>query len=196
MTDESWRVFCAIEFPPRVVQQATAHIERLRERFPNTSASWNRDGKFHLTLKFIGETPRPNVDRLTRAARRATENLSSFNLIVAGSGAFPKKGPPKVLWLGINDPSGHLAVLHNRLEEVCTEEGFEKEERPFHPHLTIARLRKPQGARELARAHKQYGFDAVKAAVTELLVIRSELSSSGSKCTTISRHVIRGLGVG
>jgi 2'-5' RNA ligase len=182
------RVFCAIELPEDISERATDHINNLRRQVPDISASWNRDGKFHLTVKFIGEIPRARVERLSLAAQRATVDLSSFKLIVAGAGAFPKKGPPKVLWLGIDDPTGQLATLQARLEQECGREGFSNDERAFHPHLTVARLRKPQGARELAAAHQEMGFAAVEVPVAELLVIRSELSSLGSKYSVISRH--------
>jgi 2'-5' RNA ligase len=187
-TQNTIRVFSAIEFPETVSLRATEHIQTLRKQFPDSSVSWNRDGKFHLTIKFIGEIPHARVERLSLAAERATANLSSFNLMVADAGAFPTKGPPKVLWLGIDDPTGQLAILQSQLEQECAREGFGKEVRPFHPHLTIARVRKQQGARELADAHKELGFAAVVMTVFELLVIHSELSSAGSKYTTISRH--------
>lgn len=182
------RVFCAVELPADASARATDHINSLRQQFPNVPASWNRDGKFHLTLKFIGEIPKAQVERLSLAAQRATVNLSPFKVIVTGAGVFPKKGPPKVLWLGIDDPTGQLATLQARLDQECAREGLRKEERAFHPHLTIARLRKPQGARGLAIAHQEMGFAAVEVPVSELLVIRSELGSAGSKYTLISRH--------
>ncbi|MDQ2856293.1 MAG: RNA 2',3'-cyclic phosphodiesterase [Acidobacteriota bacterium] len=188
----TFRVFCAIELPGNASALVTDHINRLRNQFPNVPASWNRDGKFHLTLKFIGELPHTWVELLSLAAERATSNLSSFNITVTGAGAFPEKGSPRVLWLGIDDRTGQLATLQDRLEQECARENFTREERAFHPHLTIARLRKPDGARELATAHAEAGFAAVEVSITELLVIRSELSSAGSKYTTISRHPLTG----
>ena len=187
----SWRVFCAIEIAAHVCERIVDHLNQLKHSFPDISASWNRDGKFHLTLKFIGEISQARVERLSLAADRAASNFSPFNLVVDGAGAFPKKGTPKVLWLGIVDSSGKLAELQTGLEEECAQAGFAKEERPFHPHLTLARLRRPHGARALAFAHKQAGFAAVQFPVPELLVIRSELSSAGSKYSVISSHPLK-----
>ena len=99
-----------------------------------------------------------------------------------------QNGTPRVLWIGVDDHSRRLAELQTKLEDECARIGFEKEERAFSPHLTIARLRKPQGARALAVAHKEMGFKPVTIEVAELLVIRSELSSKGSNYTVISRH--------
>lgn len=168
--------------------RVTEQINRLKDSVPDTRASWNRDGKFHLTLKFIGEIPQARVERVSFAADHAARNLSPFALVVEGAGVFPKSGTPKVLWLGISDPSGNLTELQALLEQQCAQAGFAKEERSFHPHLTLARLRKPHGARTLAAAHKEMAFAAVEVQVTELLVIRSELSSQGSRYTIITRH--------
>ena len=118
------RVFCALELPTDASVRATDHINRLRKQFPSVQASWNRDGKFHLTLKFIGEIPLARVERLSLAAQRATVDLSPFKVIVTGTGVFPPKGPPKVLWLGIDDPTGQLATLQARLDQECAREGF------------------------------------------------------------------------
>jgi RNA 2',3'-cyclic 3'-phosphodiesterase len=184
----AWRIFCAIELPEQIREQATEHIRILRGRFPHVSASWNRDGKLHLTLKFIGEIPQEQVDRVSLAAERASNNLDRFNLLVTGAGAFPEGGAAKVLWLGISDPSANLGVLQTRLEDECAQQGFIKERRSFHPHLTLARLRKPEGARVLAAAHQELGFPPLEFPVSDLLVIRSELSSEGSQYSVVSSH--------
>jgi 2'-5' RNA ligase len=98
-----------------------------------------------------------------------------------------------VLWIGVNDVSEKLLELHARLEDESAQVGFAKETRPFHPHLTIARLRQADNARTLANAHQHMEFDPLEIAVAELLVIRSELSSAGSKYTIVSRHPLFGV---
>ncbi len=183
-----WRTFCAVELPENACARATEHIKRLRQEFPDINASWNRGGEFHLTLKFLGEIPQTRVESFSRATALAVEGFSPFKIIVEGVGVFPAHGSPKVLWIGISDLTKKLNQIYERLDEECAKEGFTAEQRPFHPHLTLARLRKPQSARTLALAHKEMPFEAIEISVTELLVIRSELSSEGSKYSVISRH--------
>lgn len=185
-SDSSWRIFCAIEFPDELVKRVEQHIARLRQTVPDAAASWSRS--FHLTIKFIGDTPNNKVDLISKAAERATSDLGPFDVVVSGAGAFPKSGSAKVLWIGIGDPAGKLGALHNRLDQECATAGIAKEDRSFHPHLTIARLRRLQNTSALATAHKNLGFDEVVVSVKELLVIRSELSIAGSRYTTLSRH--------
>jgi 2'-5' RNA ligase len=189
--NERWRVFCAIELPPEVRARAADHAARLRDRSTEARASWPRADNLHLTLKFLGEIARARVEALSNAASRAAQSIQSFNLTIEGAGAFPPRGHPRVLWLGIKDSSGALALLHSRLEDECASAGFAREERPFHPHLTLARIRAPQGARELARSHRETGFAAIEFPVTDLVVMRSDLGPRGSRYTEISRHGLK-----
>jgi len=187
-----WRVFCAVEVPEPVRQLVLRHIAHLREVVPDAKASWGRDANLHLTLKFLGEIPQSSVPHISTAASRAVVGLAPFSIRLEQTGTFPKQGQPRVLWIRINDFSGKLGELHARLEDECVNLGFAKDDRPFHPHLTLARLRQPWQARTLAATHRELDFEPTQIPVPELLVIRSELSNEGSKYTVISRHPLRG----
>ena len=156
-------------------------------------ASWVREENLHLTLKFLGDIPLTNVEAVAQATEGATKTIEPFEITVTGSGAFPPKGQPRVLWVGLEDASGQLALLHTALEDECAQAGFPREERPFHPHLTIARIRKPHDSRHLAAVHKEIGFEPETVCASELAVVRSELRSEGSRHTTISRHAFSSL---
>lgn len=186
--EKVWRVFCAIELPLDLLDRLMTHINRVREAVPDARASWGRVDNIHLTLKFLGDISLPQVEKLSAAVSRSVKGVAPFTIAVEQTGVFPKHGPPRVLWVGISDVEGKIGELHTRVEDESAAQGFTKEDRPFNPHLTIARLRQPRHARTLAAAHKQLEFQAAEIAVSELLVIRSELSSDGSKYTVISRH--------
>jgi 2'-5' RNA ligase len=188
--NETWRVFCAIELPALVREKISEHITRLRATAPDSAASWGRPENVHLTLKFVGEIPSSRVNNLTEAAANAVAGCSPFEIVIRNTGSFPKLGTPRVFWIGVDDNSGRLAQLQAKLDDECLQFGFAKEARAFNPHLTIARGRKPQGARALAAAHKEIGFASTELCVKELVVIRSELSNTGSNYTAISRHTL------
>ncbi|MCM3901758.1 MAG: RNA 2',3'-cyclic phosphodiesterase [Pyrinomonadaceae bacterium] len=187
-TSETWRIFCAIDLPASVRASLLSRVKSLREAVPNAQPSWSREENIHLTLKFLGQVQTSRLSDLSKAAARSAADFSPFQVTLEDTGMFPKHGAPRVLWIGVKDEAGKLAHLQTRLEEECASEGFAREVRPFHPHLTIARLRNPQGARELAVAHKKMRFEPAEVAVAELLVIRSEPSGAGSRYTVISRH--------
>jgi len=185
---ETWRVFCAIEIPADVRHQIERHGVGLREQLPDVRAAWSREDNIHLTLKFLGDVPLTHVELLSRAAHRAASASQPFVVSVAGAGAFPPKGPPRVLWIGIEDVTHNLRGLYDSLEKECADEGFEREPRDFHPHLTVARIRSPHGARPLADIHQASDFPPMQFEVKDLCVIRSELSPEGSRYTVLARH--------
>jgi 2'-5' RNA ligase len=184
----TWRVFIAIELPSPVRRKLIEHIERLRSTLTDVRASWSREENLHLTLKFLGDVPVTKVEALAQAVQRGVSEVEPFEIVVGGCGAFPPLGQPRVLWVGIEDSAGQLELLHRALEAECAKAGFPREPRTFHPHLTIARIRKPHDSRHLATAHKEMVFDRETVRASELAVIRSELRSEGSRHTVISRH--------
>jgi 2'-5' RNA ligase len=192
----TWRVFCAIDLPESARESIAQHASALRNAVPEARARWSRPENIHLTIKFLGELTRAEVESFSRAAACAVEGFAPFRIYVGQTGVFPSQGVPRVLWIGIQDPGGKLAELHSRLENEASQAGFEKETRSFHPHLTVARLRgrdrrtkndEAQQARILAAAHREIPFAPLEITASELLVIRSELGSGGSKYSVISR---------
>lgn len=181
-----FRTFIAIELTSEVRARVAQHIACLRHELPDVRASWSREDNLHLTLKFLGNVPVADIPKVSDAVASATKSVSSFELTFSDCGAFPPRGRPSVLWLGTQG-SG-LQILHTAIEEELAEAGFARESRPFHPHLTIARLRQSAGARELAELHQNLGFARISLAVSEVVVFRSELLKQGSKHTAISRH--------
>ena len=115
--DESWRLFIAIELPSSLRQSVQDHINQLKQALPEGRASWARGENLHLTLKFLGDTPVPKVEALSQAAQRAAQQVSPFELIAGGGGAFPSRGQPRVLWIGIEDPTNNQTKLYQALED-------------------------------------------------------------------------------
>jgi 2'-5' RNA ligase len=185
-----WRVFCAVELPDVVRARLDDHILRLRKEVPDAAASWSRVENIHLTLKFFGNVEVKRIQRIAEAAERAVKEFSAFRIGVGETGVFPRASRPQVLWIGVSDPKGQLSGLQEKFESECAVEGFPKENRAYRPHLTIARLRRPEGARQLAETHLGMRFESIEIELKEIIVFRSELSPKGSKYTVISRHQV------
>ncbi|HEX6729974.1 MAG TPA: RNA 2',3'-cyclic phosphodiesterase [Pyrinomonadaceae bacterium] len=186
--ESTWRIFCAIEIPAEVQRRVLAHADHLRAAAPGVHASWTKMDNIHLTLKFFGNVELDKISNISKAADEVARHFSPIKVRVDGTGVFPKHGPARVLWIGLNDPAGMLVDLQKEFDDVCTAEGFAAEDRAFHPHLTVARLRSPQGARAVGECHKETKFEAIDFTAAELTVFRSELSSKGSKYSVISKH--------
>jgi RNA 2',3'-cyclic 3'-phosphodiesterase len=185
------RIFCAVEIPQGIREFVSQYIGSLRELYPNVRASWERQEKLHLTLKFLGDIAPERVEDLKRAATRAVEGVEAFDISIEGTGAFPTRGVARVLWLGVVDKTGSLATLQRRLEDECAAERFAREERAFNPHLTLARIRTPAGVRPLAASHTTAHLDSGPFRVTEIVVMKSELGAGGSRYTPLSRHGLK-----
>lgn len=183
-----WRTFCAFELPIDLRAQLEDHIRRLRNAVPDVRASWSRPENTHLTLKFFGNVPVNKLPTISTAAEEVAKHFSPIRIEVAQTGVFPNANRARVLWIGVNDPSGKLQRLQRMLEEQFEFAGFPKEDRAFKPHLTIARIRTPEGALQLADAHIHMQFKTTEIILNELIVFRSEPGSKGSTYTPISKH--------
>lgn len=184
---KSWRIFCAFELPESLRVRIKEHAERVREAVPDAAASWSRPENIHLTMKFFGNVDQAQVPMISDALARVAKESPPVGIVVGGTGVFPRPSRPQVLWIGIDDRTGALAGLQKRVEGECAREGFPKEDRAFHPHLTIARIRNPHNANRLAEAHLRLEFASVEVNLSELVLFRSELSPKGSKYIPLSR---------
>lgn len=98
---------------------------------------------WHITVRFLGRTEDVALDRMLHALDEATLG-SPFHIRLAGLGAFPRPRRASVLWMGVDDEAGGLIRLNQVAEDAAQAAGFAAEERPFHAHLTLSRIRPPQ----------------------------------------------------
>jgi 2'-5' RNA ligase len=188
------RLFCAVELPPDARARAAAHVARLRAgASPHLKVSWEREDKLHVTLKFFGDVAPASSDQLTRAVARVAARVAPFELRLEGCGVFPSRSRPHVLWLGIGDDGAQSNALQSELENECARENFPRDLRPFHPHVTVARLRATShDARTLAKLHAETEFEPLSFRVGEIVLMQSEFAASGSIYTARSRHELKG----
>jgi 2'-5' RNA ligase len=112
---------------------------------------WVRVEGLHLTLRFLGATPDERQPALADALEAAASGVAPFRIVLSGGGAFPDPHRPRVLWIGISQGAPQLAELVSRMDTSLVPLGWPPENRPFAPHLTIARTDGVPGADERAR---------------------------------------------
>lgn len=131
------RLFVAVPLP-----------EELKDTLAQQTALWKKGSFFqtwvhpqdyHLTLKFLGETPAGLLPPLKEALHTVARKHAPFSLTLEGMGTFGQLRRPRILWLGVKGEGAALASLQRDVEEELATLGFKKEERPFRPHLTLAR---------------------------------------------------------
>src|SRR5512139_2543829 len=136
------RVFAGIEISEPAREAATKYVSELREEFLDAPARWERPDKLHITVKFAGSLDETELGEFTHQVKTAASAMASFQIKIAGSGAFVKRCGPSVLWLGVEqiteeDPLGKIASIL----------GYDG--RQFHPHITIVRIKDAKKANTL-----------------------------------------------
>lgn len=186
------RLFCAVELPSEVQDHITDYVNWSRGEFAAAAGvRWERREKLHITLQFFGEVEDGRIAELSRVVEEAAGVEARFSVSVEGTGTFPPRGRTRIFWLGVRDDAGGLMSLQRRLATLCAPLGFEPEARAFHPHVTIGRTRRADASvEELARRHRAARFDTAHFEVRELVLISSELGTSGSRYTPLSRHAL------
>lgn len=114
----------------------------------------------HVTLKFLGDIPDPQAPIIVERLKSAGFP-TGFPLSMRGVGAFPDWKRFNIVWIGLDDPGGHLAKCFAINERIFAELGFASEDRPFNPHITIARKRTDRGkdqAKAVLNPHRDDHF--------------------------------------
>jgi len=182
------RAFIAIALPKNTQDAIEKQTARLRHLLGSDIIRWVPTQNIHLTLKFLGDIAASHVDFLKQLINREANSHPQFDLQLTGLGSFPTSRRPRILWIGIHAPPD-LAALQKGIEAGTSQLGYEQEEQPFSPHLTIGRTRKNIGPLELQKIHSllektQLGNIAT-ARIDSIQIIKSELQPSGSIYTKI-----------
>ena len=185
------RVFIAIDISKEARRRVAAHVERLRSSFPHLRVGWERPEKLHITLKFLGAVSEEQLAGIGGALRAAALQNSEYTARLAGTGVFPERGDPRILWIGLEPPAATVKLAVT-IDVVCAKLGFEREKREFRPHLTIARLREPAASRELAEAHRRSTFEVPEFQIKEIAIYESKLLPSGSIYSTLAAFPLGG----
>jgi 2'-5' RNA ligase len=141
------RLFIAVEIDPHVAAAAavlTGNLRRRAERLaPKARITWIPEERLHVTVRFIGQ-----VDDTTAEAVRPVLaphlTMPPFDLVIAGAGAFPATGAPRVIWAGLAAGES-LRVIEREVTERLKQAGVAAESRPYNPHVTLARVRDAAG---------------------------------------------------
>jgi 2'-5' RNA ligase len=103
--------------------------------------SWVAKGNLHITLKFLGEIRSGRIRPLEEALSGVAAGCPPFSLDAFGGGAFPGTRNPRVLWAGFREPLELVGNLQQNIENALSGAGFPREDRSFHPHITVGRVR-------------------------------------------------------
>ena len=176
------RLFVALELPAAVRENLAALLESLRAVSPQTR--WVRPENLHVTLKFMGEVPETKL-AATRSALAGVRSDQLTTVDFRGLGFFPNEKHPRVFWAGI-EASPNLKTLAADIERAMEKLGIPREQRPFSPHLTLARFEPPGLPDKLRFAIQENAareFGSLR--TNQYHLIESKLKPSGAEYTTL-----------
>ena len=121
------RVFISVEIPLEIrqnVQNATSNLRRET----GSLIRWVAIENMHLTLKFLGDIPSPNVEVLTQMIHAEADSFHCFDIHLTGIGSFPSPKRPRVIYIGIQAPAA-LEAFQRQLESATRRLGYNSEKR-------------------------------------------------------------------
>lgn len=180
------RCFVAIELSDEIRRQLGA-IQRKHASL-GRAVRWVKPEQIHLTLKFLGEIPEADVPGACEIVRAVAAGHAPVEFSVGGAGCFPPGGSARVLWVGLDEPTGALGRLRDAFEEAFEALGVARERRAFSPHLTLARVndsRASAAVRDIARG--EAGFSAGRQRAGEVVLFQSILAQSGATYVPLAR---------
>ncbi|MBI3958786.1 MAG: RNA 2',3'-cyclic phosphodiesterase [Chloroflexi bacterium] len=196
------RTFIAIEIPKQLRDRLTAVCVELAALLSDDKFApllrWSDSGKYHLTLRFLGETTPAQRQSIGKMLGEVTANCPPFSLALDGLGAFPNWRKMRVLWVGMTGDVESLGRLQAEIERGTRTCGFAAESAAFHPHTTLARVSREADNVPISQAGALLAAQTVLAqslgqwTVSELVLMRSDLQPGGAVYTPQSRYRLGG----
>ncbi|NQT47255.1 MAG: RNA 2',3'-cyclic phosphodiesterase [Candidatus Omnitrophica bacterium] len=137
------RSFIAIELSKEIQGELGNLIAELKQ--VEGDIRWAKVENIHLTLKFLGNLSTEELDIVKRVMDKTISGVQNFTLSLGKLGGFPNFNRPRVIWVGIDKGADEVRRINGQLEDLLAKEGFEREEREFHPHLTLGRIKTRKG---------------------------------------------------
>jgi RNA 2',3'-cyclic 3'-phosphodiesterase len=150
---------------------------------------WVEPRGMHLTLRFLGEVTESELPTVKTALTDACRGIEPFSMNLQDTGVFPSAKRPRVYWVGIEAPRT-LMTLQSNIERAIQGIGFDPEEHPFKPHLTLARIKEPIGKDRMTDALLSFKISSDPFIVQEVLLMQSHLSREGASYEAIGKAVL------
>ncbi|MBI1805167.1 MAG: RNA 2',3'-cyclic phosphodiesterase [Ignavibacteriae bacterium] len=177
------RTFIAFDSPD-VVRERIREIQNELRKI-DTDIRWESPDKFHVTIKFLGDVEEAVLPDVLTDIQTICKTHTPFDVIYSTFGSFPNFLHPRVLWLGCKNPDDKLQLLKNALDTGLVSHGFEIEERAFHPHITLGRVKSNRGLQYLTPMLEKLTFEPHSARINGINVMQSVLKPQGASHTAL-----------
>ncbi|MEO8190741.1 MAG: RNA 2',3'-cyclic phosphodiesterase [Acidobacteriota bacterium] len=191
------RAFVAVPRDPLWSESARQFVETVRPTCPDSA--WTRPSAWHLTLKFLGDAPADSLETFALRFAPAAAAVPAGALRPGGPIVFPPRGPARVLGLGFarTRTLEDLEALAGAAETLARGLGLQREDRAFHPHATLARVRAPwprEAVDRFRRKAAEWTFPDF--AVSACVLYGSRLAPGGAVHTPVAEWLFARDGAG
>jgi len=181
----SIRTFIAVETPESIRKDMSTLQAQLKKS--NADVRWEHEEKFHATVKFLGEVDEKILPSVIGKIEEVVRRHRQCEVVFETLGCFPNVKNPRVIWIGCTDQSGELGILKSVLDKELQSFGFEIEQRPFKPHITLGRVKESRRNRDLISLIENLTFEPHESSVTDVVVMKSVLKPQGSEYSILQR---------
>jgi 2'-5' RNA ligase len=193
--EDTIRAFVAIRLPEHLPTALRAVQEQVQSGLPQDLVRWCPPEQIHLTLKFLGNIASASVGEVETALQTVCWNFAPLLLRAEGLGCFPNPNRPRVIWVGLGGDLPQLHALQSQLDSAMKSWVERNEERAFHPHLTIGRVREisPRAARQVGARIKSIHLSTLgEWKVSQLSLMQSKLHPEGAEHSLLATVSLRG----
>jgi len=154
-------------------------VSSLKGKLSDDIIRWTNIDNIHITLAFPGNTQDEKIDGIDELLKVKCSEFNKFEVLMRGSGVFKSFSDPRIIWAGF-EKSEELTKLASSIQEGLRDIGVELEERPFNPHLTLARIKHLSDKEAFERLISQYqNTDIQVVPVNEVILYESILKPTG-----------------
>jgi 2'-5' RNA ligase len=172
------RLFLAVPLEEGIRSQLVAVLERLKSA--DADVKWVVPENLHLTIAFLGDHAPEQIDDIKTYADYVAKTTMPFLIGLRGGSAFPKKGPLKTLWVGVNEGADAWKALARRAETAFAPFGV-PHGNDLTPHITLGRVRSPRGMDDLRAAlRREATTDCGTQSADRLVLMASTLDPGGA----------------
>ena len=162
-------------------------MKNIQDRLIESHADvkWELPYQLHATIKFLGDVEERSMPEILSAFRAATTGISRFMVTYHTVGSFPDNRHPRIVWIGCEEGTGKLLQLKSNLDKLLLPLGFAIEDRKFHPHITLGRVKSSRNLYHLTPMLENCTFEPRVAVVEEVLVMKSLLKPQGAEYSVL-----------
>ena len=185
------RTFIGIELNANTVNEIAEELNYLSYHFPKIN--WVRPENLHITLKFLGNVIPNDLRNIFDNITYVGSKSSPFSLDIQSVGLLPNEKHPRIVYAGCAMGEDCLKRLHKEVNDIISSIGYPEEPRPYYPHITLGRIKKPSyalGIEEYLRDLQKINFGITD--IDEIVVFMSELKNKGAVYSPMYRIKLEG----